>query len=283
MPKLRRRFAEDTRTVEQIVEHYHLEKRLAATLRRSTRQERRTLYAAVYNELYSSLPHHPRHSRRTSPGQARAHVDSQMCLLRPFLRPDAVFMEIGAGDGILAREVADHVRSVYGVEVSTDTARDTSRPANMLLLQYDGCTIPLAPGSVDVAFSSAVMEHLHPDDAYLQLQNVATALAAGGKYVFYTPHRHMGPGDISKYFDTIATGFHLKEYTFRELQSLLKLAGFRRVQGLVWLKGSYRTVPVVWLIVHETLLGLLPYRMRYAIAWNRFVQRLVQIRIVATK
>lgn len=279
--RILRRFKGDDRTVEQITEHYELEKRLATRLRNSSRLERRTLYKEVYDELYASLPHHPRHSRVESPEKAQAHVDSQLRLVQRFLHADATFLEIGAGDGSLARTVALSTRYALALEVSARTAIPASAKASLVL--YDGFDMPVRDGSVDLAFSNAVMEHLHPEDAYLQLCAVAKALKAGGRYVFYTPHRFMGPGDVSKYFDKEPTGFHLKEYTFRELRYLLKQAGFTAVAGLVWFRGSYRSVPLVLLIINELVLSLLPYNLRNRLAWNRFMQRLVQIRVAASK
>ena len=70
------------------------------------------------------------------------------------------------------------------------------------------------------------MEHLHPDDAVDQLKNIYNALVNGGKYICITPNRLTGPHDISKYFDNVATGFHLKEYTVTELSGLFREVGF---------------------------------------------------------
>lgn len=61
------------------------------------------------------------------------------------------------------------------------------------------------------------MEHLHPDDAYEQLQEIYNALIPGGIYICITPNRLSGPHDVSQYFDSIATGFHPKEYTTVEM------------------------------------------------------------------
>ena len=63
------------------------------------------------------------------------------------------------------------------------------------------------------------MEHLHPDDALEQLQNIYSALVPGGIYLCITPNRLSGPQDVSRDFDMVATGFHLKEYTISELSN----------------------------------------------------------------
>ena len=75
------------------------------------------------------------------------------------------------------------------------------------------------------------MEHLHPDDAIVQLTNIKNALTNGGKYICITPNRINGPHDISRYFDKEASGFHLKEYTFTDLNKIFKNIGFSTVCG----------------------------------------------------
>ena len=49
----------ETRSLERICEHYQIEKALAARLRSASKDERRRLYNAVYDELFRALPDHP--------------------------------------------------------------------------------------------------------------------------------------------------------------------------------------------------------------------------------
>ncbi len=44
------------RSSEQVKEHYEIEKALATRLRESSREERRTLYASLYDELFQRVP-----------------------------------------------------------------------------------------------------------------------------------------------------------------------------------------------------------------------------------
>jgi hypothetical protein len=64
-----------------------------------------------------------------------------------------------------------------------------------------------------VAYSYQLMEHLHPGDALEQLVNIYQALKRDSVYCCVTPNRISGPHDISVYFDTVAQGLHLKEYS----------------------------------------------------------------------
>ena len=60
---------------------------------------------------------------------------------------------------------------------------------NFELIISDGISIPVPAGSIDFAYSNQLMEHLHPDDAESQLENVFTALRPGGAYLCITPNR----------------------------------------------------------------------------------------------
>jgi hypothetical protein len=51
--------ASQSRTPEQLAEHYAIERELAARLRDSSPEERRHLYSALYDEMYRRVPLHP--------------------------------------------------------------------------------------------------------------------------------------------------------------------------------------------------------------------------------
>jgi len=275
-----KRFADDDRSEEQIREHYELEKKLATRLRNSTREERRLLYSEVYEELYSTLTHHPRHRLSQSPQQVAAHVKSQMVILQPFLKGGMTVLEVGPGACRTLSAVASQVSRAIGVEVAASTTSREGFPSNLELLEFDGTKLPLPDASVDLAYSMAVMEHLHPDDAIEQLRSIARVLKAGGLYVLYTPHRYRGPGDVSKYFDDVATGFHLKEWTCRELKSAMEQAGFTDVSEIVPFKGRTVLVPMGWVVVPELVIGMFPAAQRRRIAQYWAVERVLNIRLV---
>src|SRR5262249_45420096 len=148
--------------------------------------------------------------------------------LRRFLGPRTTFVEIGAGDCALSYRVAPLVKRVYAVDVTDQIPRGASPPGNFELVISDGTSIPVPDASADVAFSDQLMEHLHPDDAREQLRSIARCLAPGGTYLCVTPHRLYGPRDISGYFETVAAGFHLREYSGAEIRRLFADAGFVR-------------------------------------------------------
>jgi len=92
------------------------------------------------------------------------------------------------------------------VEVSETISANSDTPENFELLITDGREIPVPDGTIDVAYSNQLMEHLHPDDAVEQVTNIFRSLAPGGVYICLTQHRLLGPADISANFDEVPTG-----------------------------------------------------------------------------
>jgi SAM-dependent methyltransferase len=272
----------EKRTLEQIREHYEIEKELADRLRRAPRQERRYLYSSLYDELYRRVPLHPQLTRKSSLMGTRKIVDLQMKFLRSFLNKEITYLEIGPGDCALSFEVSKFVKQVYAVDVSDEITKVSKAPDNFELYLSDGCSVPVSPNSVNLAYSYNLMEHLHPDDAFDQLQHIYNALIHGGIYICITPNRITGPHDVSKYFDELATGFHMKEYTTLELSSLFRKVGFSRVRAYVGAKGKYISFPIFPIALCEMFLDKLRRAVRKIISKNLWLP-LPDIRMMGMK
>jgi SAM-dependent methyltransferase len=294
----------EVRTHERLRAHYEVEVELATRLRDAAPDARRQLYGRVYDELFARVPDHPQLSRRADRAEQAAYARAQVSLVRQFLPPGGHFVEVGAGDCATVRGVAPFARSVTAVEVSAAIV-PTGLPANVVVALSDGVSVPVAPASADVVYSNQLMEHLHPDDAVEQLRNIAEALKPGGCYICITPNRLTGPHDISAGFDDVARGFHLREYTYRELASAFERAGFRRVRVVERMHGralerfvarlaraSPRAARAVerWGL-RAVLVPIVPYLLieRLAAAWPRDVSgsrvfnRLLGIRVIAQR
>lgn len=273
----------ETRSLKELRAHYTLEKRLAKQLMSASREDRRDLYSELYDELYTKVPHLAEHSRETN----ESYVRDELREVRRFLTKKSVFLELGPGNLGLSIAVAKLVKKVYAVDVSDEYARSLGEalPSNLELIISDGSSVPVPPNSVDVAFSRQLMEHLHPEDAQEQLRNVYKALAPGGRYICITPHRMNGPHDISRYFDDVATGFHLKEYTSKELSELFRSVGFRRVKTLVGLRGHLLPFdcPLGIATTSEVVLRLFPKSFRHWLANTLPVRALIGVRLVGIK
>jgi SAM-dependent methyltransferase len=275
--------ADEGRTPEQLREHYEIEQMLADRLRAATREERRSLYTALYDELYRRVPHHPQLTRKVDAAAQRARVAEQLELLRDLLVPDSTFMEVGPGDCSLSIEVAKRVKRVYAVDVSEEITRRAALPSNLSLILSDGCSIPVPEASVGLAYSYQLMEHLHPEDAREQVQNIYRALVPGGAYLCVTPNRLTGPHDISRYFAEVARGFHLKEYTTGELEDGFERAGFSKIRVHFKVRGFKALLPVFPVRWLERCLETFPYSLAHRASTSLVLQRLLGVAILATK
>jgi SAM-dependent methyltransferase len=273
----------DTRTIEQLREHYNIEIYLANILRNASAQERRNLYTTVYNELYRRVPLHPQLTRMDSPNRALKKVNDQLIILKPFLTEGTTFLEVGPGDCALSLEVCKYVNKVYSIDVSDEISKNIKQKQNFHFILSDGCDIPVPKNSVDVAYSNSLIEHLHPDDAIKQLQNIYNALTLGGIYLCITPNKLGGPHDISKYFDDIATGFHMKEYTIFDLNSLFIRTGFKKNRIRIGAKKYYVNLPILMVGVCESILNILPKNIRKYLIHHMPFKLLLTIRILGVK
>jgi ubiquinone/menaquinone biosynthesis C-methylase UbiE len=272
--------AAEKRSFQQLKEHYEIEKELAGRLRNACKEERKQLYALLYDELFKRVPHHPQLTRKRDSKVSRERVDRQMRFLNNFLSPETIFLEVGSGDCSLALEVARRVRKVYAVDVAKEITVKLDYPANFELIISDGCSIPVPENSVTVAYSDQLLEHLHPDDILEQLRNTYKALTPGGVSICITPNRLSGPHDISKYFDKVATGFHLKEYTNNELINIYRKIGFLRVYIY---SGGRKVSHLYTIMLYEMFLAMLPYPLRKGIIRRLAFDAFLYIVIVGEK
>lgn len=272
------------RTPEQVREHYEVEKELARQLKQASKEERRSaLNVELHEELFRRVPHHPMLTRRESPHVRQKSVARQLNKFSDLLNTEKCFLEIGPGDCAVSFAVAAKVERVYAVDVNKLLADQDQAPDNFQLFISDGVSIPVPPASTDIAFSNQLMEHLHPEDAYEQLENVYEALAPGGLYFCDTPNRLNGPHDISRSFDDEATGFHLKEYTVGELVSLFRKAGFTKVQMCTRYKSKYYRLPTLPARLVESMLQSLPRGLQKKLACSRPVRALINVSVIGTK
>lgn len=259
------------RTFDQLKRTYEAEKKLNQKLMNATQAQRLSLYTSAYDEYFKEIPDHPMILRKANPESVAWVVAQRMELLSHFLKPDQIFLEIGPGDCTLSLEVTKHVKKVYAADVSTQITSGLDLPPNFELIISDGINIPAPENFIDLVYSHQLMEHLHPEDAFAQLQSVCKVLAPGGRYVCITPNRLAGPHDTSAYFDNVATGWHLKEYTVVELYKLFRAAGFSKVEyykssGQVHFAVPLNPIIGACVALFETGLNILPFFLRYKLA-----------------
>jgi SAM-dependent methyltransferase len=275
--------AAESRTPERLHAHYRVERRLADRLRAARdATERRAIFATMYDELFREVPDHPRLLARGGSAEERERdIGWDMAQLKPFLKPGCTFLDVGAGDCALSRRVCGIAGQVYAVDISDQSLEPL--PPNVALVLTDGQSVDVPAGSVDLAFSDQLMEHLHPEDAREQLRNIHRALKPGGVYFCITPNSLYGPSDISAHFDDVARGFHLKEYTLREIRAIFAEAGFPRTRVYVGARGWFLRCPGVLLEALESALEALPAKARRRVAGHKAFRALLGLRVAATK
>ena len=285
LPPVKRRPARDARDDEAIARHYLVEKALARKLLDASRDERigTGLYTSVYDEMFASVPDHPLLTRKASAERSRNVIDWQFRLIAPFIAPDMHVVEIGPGDCRLAMRMAASAARVSAVDVTRSLVDESGAPDNFELVISDGASIPLPDNSVDLVYSNQLMEHLHPEDAEEQLQEVFRVLKPGGRYVFMTVNRLNGPWDISAFFDDEATCFHLQEYSIGDLAKLLKKQGFSRLSSLVGARGRYLRLPVWMTRAVEIPFSWLPYPARHWLGRKIPLRFVLEPRLIAHK
>jgi SAM-dependent methyltransferase len=277
-----RRWAGDVRPARQLREHYEIERELAERLRRASADERCTLYAEVYDELFRRIPHHPQLQRRFSE-ERRHQVDRELHFLSPLLDKQVTFLEVGAGDLALSRRVAAMGGEVYAVDVAAEITDTEHTAANLHIALTDGRHLPLPDHSIALAYSNQLMEHLHPDDAAAQVRDLFRVLRPGGAYLCVTPNRLTGPWDVSRMFSSTPVGLHLREYSNRELVALLREVGFGEIHAVVPVGRSARQVPVELFTTVERSLEALAPRARRALLRGPWRKALNSVRLVARK
>ncbi|HEX3467489.1 MAG TPA: class I SAM-dependent methyltransferase [Candidatus Elarobacter sp.] len=274
--------ADDPRSEARIRAHYEVERELAQRLRDASKPERRVLYTQLYDALYRELPDHPQLTN-ASLSERSAEIARIVSRLAPFLSSTSVFLEIGPGDCGLSFALARRCAYVHAVDVSDGVCDVAAQPPNFALHLSDGTSIPLPDESVDLAFSDQLMEHLHPDDARDQLREIRRVLRPGGIYVCITPNRLSGPHDVSRFFSDVAQGFHIREYTARELGALMREIGFRRVDAAVPVRGRLVRAPLAPFAALETALAALPAAAQRALGRSAALRGVLGIRVIAAK
>jgi SAM-dependent methyltransferase len=243
--------ASEPRSLERLRHHYEVEKRLADRLKAAANPAARArIYATMYDELFAAVPDHPRLTRQRDPAAERLQVDRLLALLQPYLGPRVEYVEFGAGTGALTFAVSPRVARARAVEIADQLPPGVPRPANFELVLYDGYHLDIAPDSVDLVFSEQFVEHLHPDDAEHHFTLVHRMLKPGGRYLLRTPERWTGPHDVSRWFSDIAQGFHLHEWTYREIGAVARRIGYRRAQAFWNARG--RCVAWPWPVAIAT-------------------------------
>ena len=253
-------------TPEQLEQHYRLEKQLAARIMNAPESERTQVSLEAYDELFSTITWH---DGLLNTEQRRLQVQENY---KPFLRmvgSGQDVLELGCGNGAQMQALGPLNKRCVGIDISeTVLDHQANMPPNVELKIADATNLfLLEDNAFDVVFSTQLVEHIHPEDVQRHFDEIARVLRPGGRYICETPHPFTGPHDVSFHYDDVATCFHLKEYTFGEILTLMRHAGFARFQAPVFRQAMYERrpwlarmgeVPAQWRRISELLIQHLP-------------------------
>jgi ubiquinone/menaquinone biosynthesis C-methylase UbiE len=207
-----------------------------ALLKERNPQKRALLALEHYNNIYSDL-------KNTTPvdsdeGKNTFGFKSDYIESAKDLFANRTVIDIGCGAGVSTAHIGRYAKTVYGLECSTFILEEARKRceslSNIHFLFIEGTKLPFDDRSIEVAYSNDVIEHFHPDDAIMHLQEVLRVLKERGRYYFWTPGKNTGPHDFTKNFYPKGIGVspmasHIREYNFAEMIAILKQVGYRKV------------------------------------------------------
>ena len=96
-------------------------------------------------------------------------------------------LDIGTGEGQVARSLRDDGAEVFGVDpISAMVHEAAQRAPDMAVTQAGAAALPFADGSFDAALACLVFEHI--DDVDGAIADVARVLRPGGTFLFLLNH-----------------------------------------------------------------------------------------------
>lgn len=160
---------------------------------------------------------------------------------------DGGVFELGFGTGIFLQAAAKAGHRVGGLEVTSQLFEEAKAKIpvgyHRNLRFGDFCAIDFADQheTYSLAYWNDVFEHIPVDEISDYLKKLYSLLRPGGKLITITPNWHMRPSDVTALFKarrSEAVGFHLKEYTLREVRQMLLETGFTTVQTPLFISAN---------------------------------------------
>lgn len=161
----------------------------------------------------------------------------------PFLEEGSL-LELGSGPGHLQRALLESGRQAYGLELSPQMLRQSSRRLRRAglqpsLIRGDGRFIPLRDNAVSNVVATFPTEYLFQPDT---LKEIARVLTPSGKLVVLPMVFITGRGILQRFVAWLyrVTGQSLSQEAFRQhdLFAAFTAAGFQVIQHLVEERGA---------------------------------------------
>jgi 2-polyprenyl-3-methyl-5-hydroxy-6-metoxy-1,4-benzoquinol methylase len=160
-------------------------------------------------------------------------------------------LDVGAADGLLSRRLTERGWKVTGIEADPRAAAAGAEHCERMLVADLDAAVPALDGPFDAIVCADILEHLR--DPAAALAALVTALAPGGDVVISIPnvaHLWMRLSLLAGRFDYAERGIldrtHLRFFTRRTLQSLLRGAGLRVMRTTATPVPLYQVLPPRW-------------------------------------
>lgn len=269
--------------------HFDLEatyrQRILASSKGST--ERQELFSTAYRDLTRLLL-----ERRSRFNRSHEHSlgfsDRVLNAIRARIGPPpARLLDVGCGTGVLVERMALLGYAAEGIDLSdecirvsrarTERSGDLPRGGSVRLICGNFLVEDFTEGAYDLIHSNDVLEHLHPDEVDDFIAKCHRLLKPGGALWLTTPNKWTGPGDATILRfppGTETRGLHLREYSLRELDRILRKKGFVELSSLLLTPGrlrgqgtSYRPVFHGIKFALEGILPVFPHSIRSRTMW----------------
>ncbi len=175
------------------------------------------------------------------------------------ITPEMVVVDVGCGSGAFLETLPPCQK--HGVDHSVEQLA-FARKLGLTVVQSEADALPFSDGSVDVVFSSELIEHIPREKGEKMIEEFYRILRPGGKVVLTTPNYYSlwpaieelwsrtGPIDYRK--------IHITHYTRKKITNLFRENGFQkmRVKTFFLISPFLCFVPVLakWVSVIENKL-----------------------------
>jgi len=129
-------------------------------------------------------------------------------------------LEIGCGMGYGANYLSKFVSNIIAIDISKKCVmhcHTKHKIEKLNFLQASGLSVPLKDGSIDVALSFQVIEHIEPKKVKDYLSEVKRVLRDGGVFIVSTPNKKLRLLSFQKPWNPE----HKKEYDYKEFKKML--------------------------------------------------------------
>jgi 2-polyprenyl-3-methyl-5-hydroxy-6-metoxy-1,4-benzoquinol methylase len=233
---------------------YEIEKEYAQMILAAPKNsiERSQLFEECYDKVMNII-------ERYNPGGAGTHyIEATVSIVERLVQDDSHILDLGCGSGNLIKALIEKGHNAQGIDVSEVCIRSAKKKLEPLNAEDCIRQADISEFTSDTVFDCIVMdsvvEHMVPDTVEEVLAKCHSLLKTNGYIIILTPHKFAGPHDISALFLPLGAkseGLHFEEYSFSDLERLLKRTGFPEVLGFpihprLFRGGSFFTKPSCW-------------------------------------